>query len=367
MLIENTGKKLKSLHEEIMIAPLKEQNKGASIAHIPVLDGVRAASILLVLAGHMLPLGPIPIGNYNFDTNHAAAVSGMSLFFILSGFLIASFLLARQDIVEFLVKRIGRIVPAVYVYLIFCYVLVSFEPKTLMVAATFTLNYLNSYSDPFNGYLWSLCVEMHFYLVAALIVFALGRRGLYLLPVLALVVTGLRIQGHIQLHIFTHLRLDEILAGCTLALVYREHNDLFQKARPWLARLFVPFVILWGLSSVRDLFPAVYVRPYAAGLVVASILAMRSNIVTYILESAPARYIALVSYALYIWHPATMQFGMSEGSTATRYLIKRPISIALTFLAAHLSTFYIEKPSSNFVRNFLTRRRARLEAASKIK
>jgi len=346
-----------------MIAPAKEQNKSASIAHIPVLDGVRAASILLVLAGHMLPLGPIPLGAYSFDTNHAAAVSGMSLFFILSGFLITSFLLARQDIVEFLIKRVTRIVPAVYVYLIFCYVIVSFDPKTFAVAASFLLNYFNAYTDPFNGYLWSLCVEMHFYIIAALMVFALGRRGLYLLPVLALVVTALRINGHVQLHIYTHLRLDEILAGCTLALIYREHSDVFEKARPWLARLFVPFVVLWGLSSVRDFFPVVYVRPYAAALVVASVMAMRANILTIILESAPARYIATVSYALYIWHPATLQFGMNEGSTAVRYLVKRPISIAFMFLAAHLSTYYVEKPSSKYVRNILARRRVRKEAA----
>ncbi|MEL7487082.1 MAG: acyltransferase [Pseudomonadota bacterium] len=338
--------------------------KIAAVPHIPVLDGVRAMSILLVMAGHMLPLGAFSYGDFHINFSGAAAVGGMSLFFILSGFLIVSFLLARQDITEFLIKRIVRIVPAVYVFLVVFYIFVDFNPEAFLAAATFTLNYFNVHMDKVNGILWSLCVEMHFYLLAAAIVFALGRRGLYLLPMLALVVTGLRIHQGVGLHIYTHLRLDEILVGCTLGLLYWEHRNWFDKARRALVWSFVPVGLVWVASSDYDFFPVVYARPYLAGLLVAAVLAMRGNIVTAFLESAPMRYIATVSYALYIWHFSTLAFGMNEGSTATRYLVKRPISFALTFAAAHLSTFYIEKPTANYFRGVLKNRRARLEAAA---
>ena len=47
---------------------------------LPVLDGLRAIRILLVLAAHMLPLGPKLL-----QLNHTAGVMGMSLFFALIG------------------------------------------------------------------------------------------------------------------------------------------------------------------------------------------------------------------------------------------------------------------------------------------
>ncbi len=57
----------------------------AHAARLGSLDGWRAISILGVLAAHMLPLGPSRWG-----LNALAGDAGMSLFFTLSGFLIAS-------------------------------------------------------------------------------------------------------------------------------------------------------------------------------------------------------------------------------------------------------------------------------------
>ena len=61
---------------------------------------------------------------------------------------------------------------------------------------------------------------MQFYVLVAALVWALGRKGLYLLPVLALGVTALRIIDGKTISIHTWHRLDEILAGCILALAY---------------------------------------------------------------------------------------------------------------------------------------------------
>jgi peptidoglycan/LPS O-acetylase OafA/YrhL len=80
-----------------------------SPGRLPILDGLRAISILLVLAAHMLPLGPKVIA-----LNSTAGAMGMSLFFALSGFLIASTLIHNADIREFLVRRLTRIVPLAY-------------------------------------------------------------------------------------------------------------------------------------------------------------------------------------------------------------------------------------------------------------
>src|SRR4029079_8719686 len=90
---------------------------------LPVLDGLRAISILLVLAAHMLPLGPKML-----TLNYSAGAMGMSLFFALSGFLIASTLLHNSDIGEFIVKRLARIVPLAYAYTLIVFTVVMFDP-----------------------------------------------------------------------------------------------------------------------------------------------------------------------------------------------------------------------------------------------
>ena len=55
------------------------------------LDGWRGLSILFVLAGHLLPLGP-----KSWQMNSSVAAAGMAVFFILSGFLITNILFRRE-------------------------------------------------------------------------------------------------------------------------------------------------------------------------------------------------------------------------------------------------------------------------------
>ena len=80
-----------------------------SLRRLPTLDGL--ISILLVLAAHMVPVGPRVLG-----LNYSVGAMGMSLFFALCGFLITSTLIHNPDILEFLVKRLARIVPLAYAY-----------------------------------------------------------------------------------------------------------------------------------------------------------------------------------------------------------------------------------------------------------
>ena len=86
-------------------------SKSRSEHNLPVLDGLRAISILLVLACHLLPLGPKTL-----RLNETAGAMGMSLFFALSGFLIASGLIKNPSVHEFLARRLARILPLAYVY-----------------------------------------------------------------------------------------------------------------------------------------------------------------------------------------------------------------------------------------------------------
>lgn len=327
---------------------------------LAVLDGVRATSILLVLGAHMLPLGPKLL-----QLNSAAGLAGMSLFFTLSGFLIASFLLEKQDITEFVAKRFTRIVPAAYLYIVIMFVLVQWRPDTALASALFFINYADAAMTDGSGHLWSLCVEMQFYAVAAIIVGLFGKRGLLILPLLALAVTAGRIANGEIATIRTHARVDEILAGSTLALIRAGALPGWSRIRPWLERGFWPFLAFWVLCCLVQTGPLGYLRPYTAALFVAAIIVHRRDWIVDVLESKPLGYIATISYPLYIWHAGFLMAWFSEGSTLERYLVKRPISFALSFAAAHVSTFYVEKPISKGVRALLARRRKRIEAAAR--
>src|SRR5260370_7518042 len=94
----------------------------------PVLDGLRAISILLVLACHLLPLGPKVL-----RLNETAGAMGMSLFFALSGFLITSGLMKNPQIFEFLVRRLSRILPLAYAYPLAHFLTFTFNPQPLLL------------------------------------------------------------------------------------------------------------------------------------------------------------------------------------------------------------------------------------------
>ena len=144
-----------------------------SSERLPILDGLRAISILLVLACHMLPLGP-----KSLQLNETAGAMGMSLFFALSGFLITSGLKRNANISEFLVRRLAKIIPLAYAYIILVFVFITFNPAALFWTAVFAVNYVEKYLNSYNSHFWSLCVEVQFYFAIALAVLLAGRKGL---------------------------------------------------------------------------------------------------------------------------------------------------------------------------------------------
>lgn len=92
----------------------------------------------------------------------------------------------------------------------------------------FVANYFPGSVHPVYAHLWSLCVEMQFYVAVALVVLIGGRKALWIIPPTALLVTGLRIEAGVYANIATHLRIDEILSGGILALTSFHWGDRFR-------------------------------------------------------------------------------------------------------------------------------------------
>ena len=130
---------------------------------VPVLDGWRGISILCVLAGHMLPLGPKFL-----RFNEMIATTGMSLFFVLSGFLIVSMLSRDDNVLSFLIRRVFRIVPLAWGFLIIVLLFNGANWELWQANLLFYENLPPFYLLDHAGHFWSLCVEMQFYVAIAL-------------------------------------------------------------------------------------------------------------------------------------------------------------------------------------------------------
>ena len=191
--------------------------------------------------------------------------------------------------------------------------------------------------------LWSVALEMQFYVAIALIVMLMGRKGFWLIPVLALLVTGNRVLEENFSSIRTHLRVDEILAGCLLALVWVNRDlPIAARAGRVMAVGFWAFVVLWARSCWPPSGALGYLRPYLGAAMVGGVLFGRETWVHRMLSTRVLAYIAAISFALYVWH-SPFRFGWFDPEeTWRKYLIARPLGLAATFAIAHVSTFYFE-------------------------
>jgi peptidoglycan/LPS O-acetylase OafA/YrhL len=307
-----------------------------AVGRLPQLDGWRAISIACVLASHLLPLGPKFL-----RLNEAAGLLGMNLFFTLSGFLIGSFLLEKPDVSAFAYRRLFRILPLAWLYLAIVLTVLHAPFGVWRANFLFTANYEDPALGYLTGHMWSLCVEIHFYLLAGIAVLLFGRRGLWLFPILLPLVTLTRVVFDDPMSIRTHLRMDDILVGGTLALIVHAPRGISRFAvfrqPPFL------YAALLLVCSMSMFGPALYLRPYAAALLVGSTLAQPTGWLSQRLARPSLAYVARISYALYIIHPAAAHGWFAESSKLVLYLVKRPLTLLITFALAHLSTFYYEE------------------------
>lgn len=304
-------------------------------AHLAVLDGWRGLSILLVLAAHLLPLG-----RNAWQINYGVGILGMVLFFTLSGFLITSFLLEEQNIPKFLIRRFCRIIPLAWLYLAVTLAISGASVHAWLAHYLFYANLPLKELLPLTDHMWSLCVEMQFYAGAAILVAALGVRGLLLLPIIGLLFTALRVWHGVYASSITYYRIDEILSGCTLALIY--HGQLGE----WL-RLRMKFIRQWPVFFflVLSCFPQCqwlnYLRPYLAAILIGATVL---NPGTGLVAGLNARYLiffAGISYSLYVIHPLLAQSWLGSGDVFEKYE-KRPLLFIVLFALSYISTNYYE-------------------------
>ena len=287
------------------------------------LDFIRGIAILMVMGRHFyLPLVPYPLLNAIRDRFWLSGRSGVDLFFVLSGFLVGGLLLkeyAETGAIQpgrFLLRRGMKIWPAYYVMLLFHVVVRRHPLSTFLVANLLHLqNYMGTSIVP----TWTLSIEEHFYLFLAFLLAWAARKRMQansllgLLGGLCVAAAGSRM---VTLYVmknrdgalmWTHNRLDSLMFGVIVAVVYHLKPELFERIASRTAALAALSVagVCWLLlvpdQSALMLGPGFTVLYVCFSALL--ILAYRHS--AGIRNIAPYRWVAwlgVYSYNLYLWN-----------------------------------------------------------------
>ena len=301
-------------------APRKSQ-------HIPSLDGIRAASFLVVFGNHALA-GWMP------------AQLAVTIFFFLSGFLITTLMRAeyethlRVNLGHFWLRRALRILPPLYVVVLgsTLLALTLYPPGTVharTVAAQLLL-YANYYDGeppvPGTAVVWSLAVEEHFYLLFPLLYVSMqrwrlsSRQQAWLLWGLCATVMLWRCVLVIGMHASTSriysatdTRIDSILFGCALAVWNNPALDPPQLGSNILKYLLVPLavVVLWAsVYAGSTLFADTWgfsVQGVALTVLFVAAIRFPDWVPFRALSWRPMVFIGVLSYSLYLVHDVVLQ------------------------------------------------------------
>lgn len=361
---------------------------------LAVLDGVRGISILMVLVHHVcLIQGSASQADVLIERITRPLWTGVDLLFLLSGFLITKSLVevpGRTSIANFYVRRSLRILPLYLVSLVFFLVLFpampwqgfeQFRQIDCQGALSFWMAFMNYHysveAAPGNlGHFWSLCVEIHFYLLWPLLLLGFRNRvmplclgGIFLVSTMRVlsIKTGLW-TPELGYHA-SHLRFDSLLWGALVFAINHSYGD-DKRLQRWLPRLFIPFAVIaatflvFGRTRSSESgnlfgFPAVDIS-FAIFLLL--VLRQRQGFISAVLLTPFVRFAGKLSYAIYVFHfPLLLlcrellfhgDFPEWHGMVWPAALLTGALALPLTFLVAWISWHVLEKPCLSLKRRF---------------
>jgi peptidoglycan/LPS O-acetylase OafA/YrhL len=314
----------------------------SSTVTYPALDGLRAVAVTLVFIEHYG--GGSHGGRFLewFNRLRVFGSAGVSLFFVLSGFLITGILYDTQNsehyFKNFYVRRSLRIFPIFYLVLAVCLVLTPVLHFNLQWGHISFLFYLGNFFANWNwslyelvspnhpsmsinlGHFWSLFVEEQFYLIWPVVIFLVRDRIKLLRLSLTIIVLVLLLRvsmvwflpfGVAERFAFRMLptRADDLLVGAAMALLLRG-----PEAEKWLRRSWIFLVVgmfsfavmgawrkMFGFYDPYNLTIGLDFISFASASLIALAIQHETSVFR-ILSLRPLRIIGKYSYGFYIYH-----------------------------------------------------------------
>ncbi len=329
---------------------------GHGLVRFPELEALRGIAISLVVAFHIdavLRHPPLGVAPPSPETTHVtvplwlafvqAGNTGVTLFFVLSGFLLSRPFLAGQplpDVGRYFRRRGLRILPVYYVAVLVAAAATSSHLRDLVrgVPYLFLLNGagLATAMLPYSAVWWSLATEVQFYLALPLIAACwrwrpiLAGAGLALWALayalyLAGRVPGMSLGGAMLLGLSLFGRAPAFLLGAAAAYVHMRHAPTVRAAAERLPvgaadALMVALLLALGRLlqwAVYENFWLVELPPlqmwhaFEAALWGGILLTVLTSplLSRHLVDNAILRWLGTISYSLYLIHFPVLVFG----------------------------------------------------------
>ncbi len=286
------------------------------------IQGLRAVAVSSVIAFHY-GAGWLPGG-----------FTGVDIFFVISGFLITTSILQTEvkegtfSLLRFYTKRIRRIVPALALVIFATlvagwFLMMPQDYRGLAESALFASTGLaNVYFYLNTGYfdraaelqpllhIWSLGVELQFYLVWPLVMIAIMRafhtKGPRTCFMLAVTVIGFAYasfevaRDESYAFYLLHPRVWELAIGAFVAFLPPIRSDLIRQALALLGLV----LVIYSLVAVNstELFPGPNALYACAGAAILIASGGATTFATRVLALRPLPSVGEISYSLYLWH-----------------------------------------------------------------
>ena len=350
------------------------------------IDGLRAFAVLSVVAFHAFP------------SWLKGGFIGVDVFFVISGFLITSHIFENLDegqfsFTDFFSRRCRRIFPALILVMLcslafgwFALLADEFAQlgKHVASGATFINNFiLVNESGYFDNaaktkpmlHLWSLAVEVQFYIIWPLVLWLAWKRKFNLLSITILVALfsfylNLRfVKSHpTEIFFWPGGRFWEFLSGSLLAWLLLYKSDVLGRFKQWVDKFIVRIIyskeikangsvisnlmsfiglLLLAYSVIRINESLSFPSKWALIPIIGTVLVIASGSKAWLnrifLMNPIAIWFGLISYPFYLWHWPILSFlQIVEGEMAHRNA--RILAVLLSIFLAWFTYRFIERP-----------------------
>lgn len=378
--------------------------------HFRVLTGLRGCAALWVFAYHAWHLGGMPALEWHvlgvaIDLTPPVALggAGVTVFFVLSGFLLALPFArwqagerARPAYGPYLKRRIARVFPAYYVQLALLLLLAPLGTglaempdagrlwrHALMLFVPPPLG-----TQPINGVWWTLPIEFSFYLLLPFLAWLLPARRWWWLLVGSLLCMWLWRRGVVTVFSDQPLPLrvsasyqlagsfDMFGLGMLAAVAHVHWTRVPMALRAWLATPWAAFVGLGALIAAS--YWLAYNRPsywadnpifylwtplLSVGTVILVLAGLHGNrMIERLFANGAVVFSGVVSYSVYLWHlPVLHWLGAQPWLPAGgnwRFVALSLAAVPLTFFVSALSYALVERPAMRWAHGEQVRSRS---------
>ncbi len=358
--------------------------------YFPQLDGVRAVSVLMVISVHV----------QDQAFGRVAGFLGVTLFFVISGFLITTLALREEadkgtlNLKAFYIRRTFRILPLYYLALAVYAVLhlmPGIQPEKKALFFSRMSSYLFYYQEiphfceagnaaPFH-HSWSLGIEEKFYLIWPLIAFVLLKYAKDIRLTVALLLSAtFGLMPILSMYGYPGLAgcltpYHFILLGCCLALML--HSPAIFEQMQFFGKLHFVLLVFVGLVAVQYAMPASMERGFGAGwqtvygligALFITVMFMRDGPLRWFFEWKPLVWVGTLSYGIYLFHliPLSRVQKWSEGkiTPAMQPYFSLFAASVLSIIGAFVLSLIVEKPMIRLGRKYANRAKERANGAA---